>query len=327
MRRISMAKYYIPVWSSIIKDIEIEKQEMAGFDAEVEFIRDREEFIKVAAKADAVITADSKIDRSIIENLVKCKIIVRQGIGFDNIDIKAAAEKNIIVCNVPDYCTDEVSDHTIALILSLVRKVPVYSGLVKNGIWDIKSVSPIRRLSTLVLGLAGFGKIAREVARKAKPFGFRIMAFDPYVSPQLAEECGVDLVNFEELIKESDIISIHVPLSKETLHLFDKTKFNLMKPTAYIVNTGRGPLINEKDLYEALKNNRLAGAALDVLEQEPPQKDNPLLALENVIVTPHAAFYSEESYIDLRRKAVQEVKRVLSNQPPLNQVNKSASVK
>jgi D-3-phosphoglycerate dehydrogenase len=327
MRRISMAKYYIPVWSSIIKDIEIEKQEMAGFDAEVEFIRDREEFIKVAAKADAVITADSKIDRSIIENLVKCKIIVRQGIGFDNIDIKAAAEKNIIVCNVPDYCTDEVSDHTIALILSLVRKVPVYSGLVKNGIWDIKSVSPIRRLSTLVLGLAGFGKIAREVARKAKPFGFRIMAFDPYVSPQLAEECGVDLVNFEDLIKESDIISIHVPLSKETLHLFDKTKFNLMKPTAYIVNTGRGPLINEKDLYEALKNNRLAGAALDVLEQEPPQKDNPLLALENVIVTPHAAFYSEESYIDLRRKAVQEVKRVLSNQPPLNQVNKSASVK
>jgi D-3-phosphoglycerate dehydrogenase len=327
MRRISMAKYYIPVWSSIIKDIEIEKQEMAGFDAEVEFIRDREEFIKVAAKADAVITADSKIDRSIIENLVKCKIIVRQGIGFDNIDIKAAAEKNIIVCNVPDYCTDEVSDHTIALILSLVRKVPVYSGLVKNGIWDIKSVSPIRRLSTLVLGLAGFGKIAREVARKAKPFGFRIMAFDPYVSPQLAEECGVDLVNFEDLIKESDIISIHVPLSKETLHLFDKTKFSLMKPTAYIVNTGRGPLINEKDLYEALKNNRLAGAALDVLEQEPPQKDNPLLALENVIVTPHAAFYSEESYIDLRRKAVQEVKRVLSNQPPLNQVNKSASVK
>lgn len=322
-----MAKYYIPVWSSIIKDIEIEKQEMAGFDAEVEFIRDREEFIKVAAKADAVITADSKIDRSIIENLVKCKIIVRQGIGFDNIDIKAAAEKNIIVCNVPDYCTDEVSDHTIALILSLVRKVPVYSGLVKNGIWDIKSVSPIRRLSTLVLGLAGFGKIAREVARKAKPFGFRIMAFDPYVSPQLAEECGVDLVNFEDLIKESDIISIHVPLSKETLHLFDKTKFSLMKPTAYIVNTGRGPLINEKDLYEALKNNRLAGAALDVLEQEPPQKDNPLLALENVIVTPHAAFYSEESYIDLRRKAVQEVKRVLSNQPPLNQVNKSASVK
>lgn len=322
-----MAKYYIPVWSSIIKDIEIEKQEMAGFDAEVEFIRDREEFIKVAAKADAVITADSKIDRSIIENLVKCKIIVRQGIGFDNIDIKAAAEKNIIVCNVPDYCTDEVSDHTIALILSLVRKVPIYSGLVKNGIWDIKSVSPIRRLSTLVLGLAGFGKIAREVARKAKPFGFRIMAFDPYVSPQLAEECGVDLVNFEDLIKESDIISIHVPLSKETLHLFDKTKFNLMKPTAYIVNTGRGPLINEKDLYEALKNNRLAGAALDVLEQEPPQKDNPLLALENVIVTPHAAFYSEESYIDLRRKAVQEVKRVLSNQPPLNQVNKSASVK
>lgn len=322
-----MAKYYIPVWSSIIKDIEIEKQEMAGFDAEVEFIRDREEFIKVAAKADAVITADSKIDRSIIENLVKCKIIVRQGIGFDNIDIKAATEKNIIVCNVPDYCTDEVSDHTIALILSLVRKVPVYSGLVKNGIWDIKSVSPIRRLSTLVLGLAGFGKIAREVARKAKPFGFRIMAFDPYVSPQLAEECGVDLVNFEDLIKESDIISIHVPLSKETLHLFDKTKFNLMKPTAYIVNTGRGPLINEKDLYEALKNNRLAGAALDVLEQEPPQKDNPLLALENVIVTPHAAFYSEESYMDLRRKAVQEVKRVLSNQPPLNQVNKSASVK
>ncbi|NPV43959.1 MAG: C-terminal binding protein [Firmicutes bacterium] len=322
-----MAKYYIPVWSSIIKDIEIEKQEMAGFDAEVEFIRDREEFIKVAAKADAVITADSKIDRSIIKNLVKCKIIVRQGIGFDNIDIKAAAEKNIIVCNVPDYCTDEVSDHTIALILSLVRKVPIYSGLVKNGIWDIKSVSPIRRLSTLVLGLAGFGKIAREVARKAKPFGFRIMAFDPYVSPQLAEECGVDLVNFEDLIKESDIISIHVPLSKETLHLFDKTKFNLMKPTAYIVNTGRGPLINEKDLYEALKNNRLAGAALDVLEQEPPQKDNPLLALENVIVTPHAAFYSEESYIDLRRKAVQEVKRVLSNQPPLNQVNKSASVK
>lgn len=322
-----MAKYYIPVWSSIIKDIEIEKQEMAGFDAEVEFIRDREEFIKVAAKADAVITADSKIDRSIIENLVKCKIIVRQGIGFDNIDIKAATEKNIIVCNVPDYCTDEVSDHTIALILSLVRKVPVYSGLVKNGIWDIKSVSPIRRLSTLVLGLAGFGKIAREVARKAKPFGFRIMAFDPYVSPQLAEEYGVDLVNFEDLIKESDIISIHVPLSKETLHLFDKTKFNLMKPTAYIVNTGRGPLINEKDLYEALKNNRLAGAALDVLEQEPPQKDNPLLTLENVIVTPHAAFYSEESYMDLRRKAVQEVKRVLSNQPPLNQVNKSASVK
>jgi len=163
---------------------------------------------------------------------------------------------------------------------------------------------------------------AKEVAQRARVFGFKIMAFDPYVSSEVAEKYGVQLqASLTDLLQAADIVSIHMPLTKDNKHFFDKTKFTLMKPTAYIINTSRGPLVKEVDLVEAVKNKVIAGAALDVIEKEPPEHDNPLLSLENVILTPHAAFYSEDSYLDLRTKAAQEVKRVLLKQKPINQVN------
>lgn len=316
--------------SVIVEDPTYEKGfiEDAGFDLVFVPNDDEETFLKEIVDADAIITADKKITKEMIDSLENCKVIVRQGIGFDTIDIQRASERNIPVCNVPDYCIEEVSEFTVALILNMLRHINTYDKHTREGIWDIQSVHkingfpPMRRSSMLTLGITGFGRIARLVAKKAKPFGFRIITANPYIDPKVPEEMGVELVDFDTLVKESDIISVNTPLTPETKHMFNMAVFKEMKNTSYIVNTGRGSLIKEDDLYEALKNKIIAGAALDVTETEPLDKDNKLFALDNLIVTPHAAFYSEDSYLELRRRACEEVIRVLSGQEPENRVNK-----
>lgn len=320
----------VVVSSVLITDPAYEKEliDKAGFELTFVPNDDNERFKKEIVDADAVITADKKITKELVESMKNCKVIVRQGIGYDTIDLVTTKEKGIAVCNIPDYSIQEVSDYTLALMLTILRHVNTYNDHTRKGIWDIQSVHtisgfpPMRRFSTQTLGIFGFGRIAKLVAKKAKPFGFKIIATDPYVDPKIAEEMGVELVDFDTVVREADVMSINTPLTEETKHSFNIEVFKKMKPTAFVINTGRGPLIKEDDLYEALKNKVIAGAAIDVTETEPLPVDNKLFALENLIITPHAAFFTSDSFDELRRRACEEAIRVLNGQEPENRVNK-----
>jgi D-3-phosphoglycerate dehydrogenase / 2-oxoglutarate reductase len=283
-----------------------------------------ESILEVAREADGVLTTYAKMPAPLIEQLARCRIIARFGIGVDNVDISAATARGIVVTRVPDYCLDEVSDHAMALLLALVRKIPSSNARTHAGRWEMKSVTPIHRLRGTVLGLAGFGQIPRLLAPKAKAFGLRVVAFDPFVSAGVMLQEGVEPVEFDELVAISDHISVHTPLLPETRHLFNADVFRRMKPRAYLINTARGPIVDEAALARALDEKRLAGAALDVMEQEPPA-NSPLFGRENVILTPHTSFYSEESLVDLQTKAAEEVLRALTGQPVRNPVNPEAA--
>jgi D-3-phosphoglycerate dehydrogenase len=239
------------------------------------------------------------------------------------VDIPAATKAGIVVTRVPDYCIDEVSDHTMALLLALARKIPFANSRAHAGHWEMPAVVPIYRLRGSVMGLVGFGRIPQLVAPKAKAFGLKVISCDPFVSQETMNRAGVDKVEFSELVSVSDHISIHAPLLPETDRLFNASIFCKMKPTAYLINTARGPIVDEQALAQALDRGHLAGAALDVLSHEPPSA-SPLFGRENVILTPHMSFYSAESLIDLQRKAAEEVVRVLSGDSPLNPLNPEA---
>lgn len=279
-----------------------------------------EGILEAAREADAVLTTYAKMPAQVVTQLTRCRIIARFGIGVDNVDIAAATSRGIIVTRVPDYCLDEVSDHAMALLLALVRKIPSSNARTHGGRWEMKAVTPIHRLRGTVLGLVAFGQIAQLMAPKAKAFGLRVVAYDPYVSDEVLARAGVERVDFDELVRISDYISIHTPLIPATHHLFGAGVFPRMKPTAYLINTARGPIVDETALAHALDQKQLAGAALDVMEQEPPA-GSPLFGRENVILTPHTSFYSEESLVDLQTKAAEEVLRVLTGKPVRNPVN------
>jgi D-3-phosphoglycerate dehydrogenase len=273
--------------------------------------RTEEEVITVCRYADALINQYAPLNRKVIEALENCKVITRYGVGLDTIDLDAATEKRICVANVPDYCKDEVADHALALLLSWTRKVSLANQYVKNGKWDFKVTQPIYRLRGRVLGLIGFGMIPQSLAEKVKPLGLHVIAFDPYISEELAKEKGVTLVSLEDLCKQADFVSVHAPLMKSTQRMIGKNQFELMKKEALIINTSRGPVIDEDALIEALTNKHIAGAALDVVVEEPIRPNHPLLAMENVILTPHVAWYSEEAAVEMRSKAAMGVIDVL----------------
>jgi D-3-phosphoglycerate dehydrogenase len=282
-----------------------------------------EAIMQVARDADAVLVTYAKVTAGMIGQMTRCRIIARFGVGVDNVDILAATEAGIVVTRVPDYCIDEVSDHTMALLLALARKIPLANSRAHAGHWEMPAVVPIYRLRGGVLGLVGFGRIPQLVAPKAKAFGLKVISYDPLVSQETMNRIGVEKVDFPELVSLSDHISIHAPLVPETNHLFNASVFCRMKPTAYLINTARGPIVDEQALAQALDRGHLAGAALDVLSQEPPSA-SPLFGRENVILTPHMSFYSVESLIDLQRKAAEEVVRVLNGEAPLNPLNPEA---
>jgi len=279
-----------------------------------------EGILEVARDADAILCTYAKVTTAVVEQLTRCRIISRFGIGVDNVDIAMATSKGIVVTKVPDYCIDEVSDHAMALLLAIVRKIPFSNSEVQEGRWAMPTVVPIHRLRGTILGLVGFGRIPQLVAPKAQAFGIKVIAFDPFVPQEVFAKAGVSSVSFDELVKTADYISLHCPLTPETNHLFNAEVFGKMKPGAYLVNTGRGPLIDEAALAQALDKGQLAGAALDVVEKEPPV-GSPVLGRKNVILTPHTAFYSDESLLELQVKAAEEVVRVLSGQAPKNPVN------
>jgi D-3-phosphoglycerate dehydrogenase / 2-oxoglutarate reductase len=276
--------------------------------------------LQIARDADAVLVTYAKITADMIQQMARCRIIARFGIGVDNVDIAAATDAGIVVTRVPDYCIDEVSDHTLALLLALVRKIPFANSTVHAGRWELSATVPIHRLRGRVLGLVGFGRIPQLVAPKAKAFGLKVITYDPYVPQDITTAADVESVDFAELVKVSDYVSIHTPLMPETEGLFNADVFRQMKPTAYLINTARGPIVDEAALAHALGAGQLAGAALDVLSKEPPTA-SPLLGRNNVILTPHMSFYSVESLVELQTKAAQEVVRVLTGQMPRNPVN------
>lgn len=276
-----------------------------------------EDILAVARDADALIVCYAKIPGDLIRALTSCKVIGRTGLGVDNIDLPAARERNITVTYVPDYCMAEVSDHAMALLLTLARKVVFANATVQAGRWEMAAVVPIHRLTGQVLGLVGFGNIPRALAPKAKAFGLRVVAYDPFASPDLFASAGVESVGFDELLEISDFISVHAPLTPQTRGLLNADAFARMKPGALLINTARGPLVDHDALVEALDSGHLGGAALDVVETEPLPQDSPLLGRDNVVLTPHTAFYSVEALQELQTKAATDVARVLSGSAPI----------
>ena len=276
-----------------------------------------EDIIKSAEYADAILVTYAKLNENILRSLKNCKAIGRFGIGVDNIDLKVAGELGISVNYVPDYCLDEVSDQAMAMIISMARKIPQSNKLVQSGRWEMPAVVPMYRLRGKTVGLIGFGNIPRLMTPKAQAFGFNVIAADPYAPKELFEKFNVESVTMDELYERSDFISVHAPLLPETKGLVNKEAFKKMKKTAIIVNTARGPLIDEKDLIEALDNKEIGGAGLDVVETEPLPEDSALIGRDNVILAPHTAFYSVEALEELQTKAASDVARVLNGEEPI----------
>jgi D-3-phosphoglycerate dehydrogenase / 2-oxoglutarate reductase len=275
------------------------------------------DILAVARDADAVLVTYAKLPGELLKEFKRCKAIGRFGLGVDNIDIPAAARLGITVTYVPDYCLREVSDHAMALMLALARKIPLSNSLVQSGRWEVPPVVPLRRLEGQVLGLIGFGNIPRALAPKAKAFGLKVITHDPYVSADVLKAHWVESTSFNDLLARSDFVSVHAPLLPATRGLMDAAAFARMKAGAFLVNTARGPLIDETALIAALDSGHLGGAALDVVTIEPIAKDSPLLGRGNVILTPHTAFYSVEALEELQTKCASDVARVLSGEAPV----------
>jgi D-3-phosphoglycerate dehydrogenase / 2-oxoglutarate reductase len=314
-----MPRPLIAVTDSPFPSLDPAKAALARIDPELRIANSAsaDDILAVARDADAILVTYAKLPGELLRQLRRCKAIGRFGLGVDNIDIAAAAELGITVTYVPDYCMQEVSDHAMALLLALARKVAHSNALVQAGRWDMPAVVPIHRLAGRVLGLVGFGNIPRELAPKAKAFGLRVVAHDPYVSQHALAAAGVEGMSFDRLLEISDFVSIHAPLLPATRGLFNAEVFRKMKQGACLINTARGPLVDEDALLAALDSGRLAGAALDVVAVEPLPKESRLIGRDNVVLTPHTGFYSVEALNELQTKCAADVARVLSGEKPV----------
>lgn len=286
-----------------------------------------EEIIETGKNADIVIGIGRQpFNRTVLENLPKCRLLMCVGIGYDNVDVAAATELGIPVANVPDASTDEVSDHVLALLLALSRRLLPLVDAVRSGGWDavgaLRQIClPITRLKGKTLGLVGFGNIARRLTPKAQAIGLDVLAYDPYVADSLASELGVKRVSLDRLLESSDFVSLHAALTHQNKHMIGLTEFTKMKETAFLINASRGGLVNEEALVEALTKGLIAGAGLDVLDPEPPKPDNPLLGMPNVLITAHSAYSSQECFVESWERPVEEVARALKGEWPLGLVN------
>lgn len=316
--------FIVAVTDSVFPSLEPEHRVLdpLGVELRTGQCRSEEEIIALAKDADAILNCYAKMTARVIGELTRCKVIARYGIGVDNVDLAAATRAKILVTNVPDYCVDEVSDHGLALFLALARRVVAADQAVKGGAWDVVAHKGIRRLRGQTLGLVGFGKIARALAAKAQALGMQVLAVDPFVDAETMARVHVRAADMDTLLAESDAVSVHVPLSPETRGIIGEHALARMKPTAFLINTSRGGLVDERALAAALTAGRLAGAALDVVEKEPPPPDHPLRNAPNVILTPHLAFYSREAVVELQTKVAEEAARALRGEPPRSPVNR-----
>ncbi len=297
-------------------------REHAGAELEVHQCRDEAGLIEITRDADAVLVEMAHITRRVIENMTRCRLIGRHGVGYDTLDVAAATDAGIPVCNVTDYCTSEVADQAMAMLLALARSLFPADREVRSGGWDVfAACGKNRRIEGQTLGIVGFGKIGQAVGRRGAGFGLNLLAYDPYVSAEASAAAGAKKTELDELLAASDMVSLHLPLSAATHHLINAERLALMKPTAFLVNTSRGGLVDMKALAVALGEGRLGGAGLDVFEQEPPARDDPLLKMPNVITAPHAGFYSQGSLVDLHVRQAKQVAAVLAGKRPDNLLN------
>jgi D-3-phosphoglycerate dehydrogenase len=275
----------------------------------------------------------ARIGSKTISRMQKCEVIARYGVGVDIVDVETATKNGILVTNVQDYCTEEVADHAVALWLTLARKLPEYDRATHAGIWKWQSGQPVYRLRGRTMGIVSLGKIGQAIVSRAHAFGVKVIAYDPYLAVEKAVKLDVELVSKDDLLARSDYILMQAPMTPETHHFLSDAEFSTMKPGAILVNTGRGPTIDNKALYQALTKGHLAAAGLDDPEEEPAKrsnwspKDNPIFTLPNVLVTPHAAYYSEESIHAARVTAATQVAKVLTGQEPDYTVNAKALAK
>ena len=300
-------------------DSEIEREiiEAAGGTLKSAHLEQEDDIVSFAEDADAIIVQYAQMTKTVMERLPKCKVISRYGIGIDNIDVQAAKSLGIYVAHNPQYCIDEVSDHAIAMILSLQRQITHGTELVKQGIWDFLKLTPVKSSKHTTVGIIGFGNIGRRTAEKLKVFGFSLIGSDPYVDDEVFNHYGVHKVSLEEVMSESDCITIHCSLTAETNNLVNKRMISLMKPNSFIVNTSRGSVLDVDALSSALENNSIHGAGLDVLPSEPPKSFERISHLPTLLLTPHLAFYSETSIIELRKTIAEQVVQVIHGEPPM----------
>jgi D-3-phosphoglycerate dehydrogenase len=312
------------VWDSL----EVEKKTLAGLGELVPLqTKKPDEFIAQAADCDALLnTYAGPITAADMAKMPKCKIIARYGIGVDTIDLDAATAAGIIVTNNPTYCIEEVAEHTMALLLSAARKITFYDRQVRNGKWEVPPGKPIQRLAGSMLGLVGFGNIARQVAIRAAAFGMKVLFFDPFVKDGQFDVPGKKM-EMLDMLRQADFVSVHPPLTPQTRKSISDEAFSAMKSNAVIINCARGPVIDTDALVRALDAKKIAGAALDTTDPEPLPNPHPLRGRENVIINPHVAWYSEQAMVGLQAGAPNEVRRVLTGEWPVNVVNKAVKGK
>jgi D-3-phosphoglycerate dehydrogenase / 2-oxoglutarate reductase len=329
-RRPTVSRFKVVIADFDYGDNEIERSILEPIGARVIALQAKieEDLLQDARDCDAIMNQYARVGARTVDVMQKCKVIARYGVGVDIVDVEAATRKGIQVTNVRDYCTEEVADHAIALWLTLARKIPQYDRATHDGLWHWNSGQPVYRLSGRTMGIVSFGQIGQAIAARALAFGVKLVVFDPYIGAEAIDRFGGEKVEKDELLRRSDYVIMQVPMTGETRHFLGPREFEFIKPGSYIINTGRGPTIDNTALHAALVSGRVAGAALDDPEEEPAKRaswspaNNPLFSLSNVIVTPHAAYYSEESIRLAREIASQEVARVLTGQAPQNPVNK-----
>ena len=298
-------------WNSLDPEREILKE--AGADLVVAESGEEDELAQLAVGVDGILTCWKSVTDKVIRNASKCQSIGRYGIGLDNIDVSYATEVGIVVTNVPAYCLPEVSDHALALLISWARKVTAFDHAIKSGTYNLKAQMPMFRLEGRTLGIAGYGKIGRTLARKALALGLKVIVFDPYLD--LPKDGPVEQVEFDELLSRSHYISMHVPSTPETRHLFNREAFRKMNPEALVINTARGDLIDEEALLEALEAGEIAGAALDTFDVEPMPAGHPLLELDNTLICPHLGYVTDDSYQAFYSQVVEDIRAFDSGEP------------
>jgi D-3-phosphoglycerate dehydrogenase len=300
-----------------LRPLGVELAESAG--------RTEEEIIAASEGAEVILCGGApKITAAVIRRLPELKAVVRYGIGVDTVDVAECTKRGIYVANVPDYCIDEVATHALTLILNWSRKLPIAQQTIKGGDWDIAALRPLESPRDQVLGLVGFGRIAQALCRMSRAIGFQVWAHDPYVEKSRIQKKGAKPVSLKQLVRGADFISLHLPLTAKTRHIINAQMLREMKSTSFLINTARGELVDEEALQDALMDGRIGGAGLDVMEHEPPKRDHPLRFSECVVITPHCAWYTKRSQMELRQKACAEVFRVLRGGVPKHLVNKMA---
>ncbi len=322
-------KPIIKITDYIERELDYETEQLAKLGADFSFYQMKtasaEELVREFKDADFLVVNMAKMTPEVMAGLDNVKVIIRHGIGYDNLNIPAATEGGIICANEPTASSEDVAEQAIMLIMAVWRKIAVQREILLESVrqrkWAFDRIYPVYRAGGKTLGIIGCGHIGSIVLRKMRSFGMRILVCDPYLSSERLAELGIEHTPLETTLAESDIVSIHVPVTSETRGMFDKRLFSLMKPSAILVNTARGPVVNVEDLAEALREKRIAGAGIDVYEFEPPSPDYELLGMDNVVLTPHLAWYSEEGGWDIRVMIVEDLKRCIEGKPPKSVLN------